>query len=112
MKTLKGRPIGLKAIMTEVQMYEHLKKIASQWEQEGFSKQEVFQAITSKVRPLAYGFYWHRYPEAQTKIQRAYAKFSLSYVGKIVERISPAKKTVSKPKPKIDMNNLLAQFNV
>lgn len=85
-KTLRGRAIGLKAIMTKEQMLEHLRKIAKEWEAEGFSKNEVFQAITSKIRPLAYGFYWYRNPEAQINVREAYKEFSIEYTGKEIER--------------------------
>ncbi|MCD6124316.1 hypothetical protein J7J62_03995 [bacterium] len=74
MKTLKGRPIGLKAYMTKDQMKRHLLKIKEKWEKEGFTKNQVINAIYTKCKPLGLvsNFYWKRYPEAAENLRQAW----------------------------------------
>lgn len=79
MKTLKGRPIGLKAYMTKEEMIKKLKENVEQWRKEGFSDNEIYNALVKKVRPLIYGFYWARYPEAVTTLKEAWAEFTMIF---------------------------------
>jgi len=74
MKTLKGRPIGLKAYMSVEQMKKHLLKIKEEWEKEGFTENEVINAIYVKCKPLGLvsNFYWKRYPEAAENLRQAW----------------------------------------
>jgi len=75
MNTLRGRPINLKATMTEAEMLAQIKENEKNWLAEGFSLAEIKNAMAAKMRPLAVGFYWHRYPEAQERINRVAEKY-------------------------------------
>lgn len=90
MRTLKGRPIGLKAFMSKEQMKKHLIKIREEWLAEGFSENEVTNAILSKAHPLLVGYYWARFPEASERLAEALRELGYP-VGK------RPKQAVSKP---------------
>ncbi len=74
MRTLKGRPIGLKAHMSVEQMKRHLLKIKQEWQKEGFTENEVINAIYVKCKPLGLvsNFYWKKYPEAAKNLRQAW----------------------------------------
>ena len=77
-KTLKGRPIGLKASMSKEEMKNHLLKKLKEWVEEGFSEEEVKQAIYNKCKPLGLvsNFYWNRYPEASQRLREVWEELN------------------------------------
>ena len=108
MKTLKGRPIGLNAKMTQEQMFNQLERNAQLWQQEGFSKEEITAAMIAKARPLINGYYWARYPDAQERCRQALEKFLRKYG--LDATIGKAKRQGSK---KIERpRDLLSQFRI
>lgn len=72
--TLKGRPIGLKASMSKEEMKNHLLTKLRNWKQEGFSEEEVKQAIYTKCKPLGLtsNFYWRKHPEASQRLKEVF----------------------------------------
>lgn len=89
--SLKGRPIGLKAAMTEREMILHLVQTVQDWTNEGFSMNEIDNAIVAKCSPLIHGYYWNRYPDSSERLIRALKKlgFDSCYSArKIVKNLS------------------------
>lgn len=74
MKTLKGRPVRLKAVMSEQEMLEQLRNNEQEWLREGFSRDEILFSQEKKVRALR--MYWHRYPEAIERVEKAWQSYA------------------------------------
>ncbi len=105
---LKGRPIGLHANMSVEEMQNHLIKIKQLWLAEGYSKEEVDNAILSKCRPLLIGFYWRNYPESCRKLSEALQ--NLNYQTEhIPQKINKLNKPI-KNIVKIKEESLIEQF--
>ncbi len=88
--SLKGRAIRLKANMSTEEMLTQLKENEEDWRKEGYSKDEILAAQESKIRPLIYGYYWKRYPDAQQRAEEAwnqYAGFDIKGKGKAIAPI-------------------------
>jgi len=109
MRTLKGRPIGLNARMSEDQMLQQLEHNRQTWQREGFSQEEIISAIMAKARPLINGYYWARYPDAQERCRRALERFLKTH-GLSVE-FKQKRKTVPPNRPRKPFN-LLDQFKI
>ena len=89
-KTLKGRPIGLKASMTKEEMKNHLIAKKQEWLEEGFTEEEVLEAIWVKCKPLGLvsNFYWNRYPESSDRLRLAFEELEEKGILKSYESIS------------------------
>ena len=89
-KSLKGRPIGLKASMSKEEMKNHLLKIKQLWSREGFSEEEVMAAIINKCKPLGLSssFYWNRYPDACQRLRETFEELGWEYEKTIPESMS------------------------
>jgi len=98
MLNLKGVPIGLKAYMDHKEMKEHLMNKIKTWEKKGFSHNEVKQAIITKCRPLVYGYYWHRYPDASQTLHKVLMELNIPIETKLPKepKISANKKRKSR----------------
>ena len=114
-KTLRKRPIELKHFMSKDEMINKLFQKYNEWINEGFDKDEVFNAIYSKVRPLMYGFYWHRYPRSQDVIKVAFKDFcnrlGISYPEKQIKAKFKKPRNVKRNGAQKNAN-YLEQFNV
>ena len=119
MNTLQGRPIGLKAKMTGLEMQGHLIQKIKEWTQEGFSKPEIDNAIITKCKPLIFGYYWHRSPEASNilegvlkdlglEIEQDYNDSMRSFRKALNKKVEIKEKQKEKTKEKV--NNFLEQF--
>ena len=97
-KSLRGRPIGLKANMTKEEMKFHLLKIKQQWKEEGFSEEEVNNAIISKCKPLVYGFYWHRFPYASQTLEEVLNELGLEIERTIQDSMRKLRKVLKTKK--------------
>jgi len=125
-KTLKGRPIGLKASMTKEEMKNHLIVKKQEWLEEGFTEEEVLEAIWVKCKPLGLvsNFYWNRYPESSERLRLAFEELEEKGILKSYESVSDSfkklrrvlKKDNEKKKTKFNsdkimkVKNFLSQF--
>lgn len=108
MRSLKGRPIGLKAFMSKEQMKKHLIKVREEWLAEGFSENEVTNAILSKVHPLLVGYYWARFPESSERLAEVLRELGYP-VGKRPKQAAPKPPTSKLRKTAVD-GSLALQF--
>ena len=109
MRTLKGRPIGLNARMSEDQMLQQLEHNRQTWQHEGFSQEEIISALIAKARPLINGYYWARYPDAQERCRRALERFLKTYGLNIKFK---QKRKITSPKRPEKSFSLLDQFKI
>lgn len=121
---LRGRPIGLKANMTKEEMKNHLIKKLEEWQKEGYTKEEVKQAIYSKCKPLGLtsNFYWAKYPGSAERLRQAWRELnwniaetyqdSFNKLGNILKTLTNKNKGKEEKKEKINTNNnnFLNQF--
>jgi len=101
-KSLKGRPIGLKASMSKEEMKNHLLKIKQLWSREGFSEEEVMTAIINKCKPLGLSssFYWNRYPDACQRLRETFEELGWEYEKTILESMSNLRRALQNPENK------------
>ena len=107
MLNLKGIPIGLKAYMDHKEMKTHLINKIEEWQKKGFSDNEVKQAIITKCRPLVYGYYWHRYPDASQTLHKVLIELNIPIETKPSKAPTNRK---SKSRRKSKDNDFLKQF--
>ena len=102
MKTLKGRPIGLKAYMSVEQMKKHLLKIKKEWQKEGFAENEVINAIYTKCKPLGLvsNFYWKRYPGAAENLRQAWKELGWVENETIIDSFAKLRTTLESSRKK------------
>ena len=106
---LRGRKVNLKAYMTVDEMVEQLRENEKHWIEEGFGREEIVSAQNNKVRPLIYGFYWHRFPDAQERAKEAWKLYSGQEISTKVNRTSTPK--TERRTIKADRNHdFMAQF--
>ena len=101
-KSLKGRPIGLRASMSKEEMKSHLLKIKLLWSREGFSEEEVMTAIINKCKPLGLSssFYWNRYPDACQRLRETFEELGWEYEKTILESMSNLRRALQNPENK------------
>ena len=110
---LSGRPIGLKAYMNEEEMKNHLISVKKDWLEEGFSEDEVDNAILSKCHPLIIGYYWHRYKSSSERLAKVLKElgYSVEFTPKIIKKrdinLEEIKNRINEPKKR---ENLMEQF--
>lgn len=109
MHSLRGRPIGLKAFMSKEQMKKHLIKLREEWLAEGFSENEVTNAILSKVHPLLVGYYWARFPESSERLAEVLRELGYP-VGKQPKQVATSKPPAAKLKRAAVDGSLALQF--
>ncbi|HDN86125.1 MAG TPA: hypothetical protein ENG49_02755 [Candidatus Omnitrophica bacterium] len=99
-KSLKGRPIGLRASMSKEEMKSHLLKIKLLWSREGFSEEEVMTAIINKCKPLGLSssFYWNRYPDACQRLRETFEELGWEYEKNISDSMNRLRKALQNPK--------------
>ena len=110
-KTLKRRPIGLKASMTKEEMKNHLLNKLKEWQEEGFSEEEVKQAIYTKCKPLGLtsNFYWSRYPEASQRLREVWEELK-SYFDSMKKLRQALKNPKNEEKIREIQKDFLKQF--
>jgi len=99
-KSLKGRSIGLKANMSKEEMKNHLLSKLKEWQEEGFSEEEVMQAIISKCKPLGLtsNFYWNRYPKASQRLREVFEELGWEYEKSIYDSMKRLRQALKNPK--------------
>ena len=111
-KTLKGRPIGLKASMTKEEMKNHLLSKLKEWQEEGFTEEEVKQAIYTKCKPLGLtsNFYWSRYPEASQRLREVFEELGWEYEKTISDSMKKLRQALKNPKNEEKMKEIQKDF--
>ena len=111
-KILKGRPIGLKASMSKEEMKNHLLKKLKEWMEEGFSEEEVKQAIYNKCKPLGLtsSFYWSRYPAACQRLREAWKELNWDVKESFQDSIRKLNQALKNYKEKRIEKDFLKQF--
>jgi len=107
MLNLKGVPIGLKAYMDQKEMKDHLVNKMKEWQKQGFSDNEVKQAIITKCRPLVYGYYWHRYPDASQTLHKVLMELNMPIETKLPKK---TKTSANRKRKSRKTNNFIEQF--
>ncbi|RLG16040.1 hypothetical protein DRN69_01885 [Candidatus Pacearchaeota archaeon] len=109
-KSLKGRPIGLKISMSKEEMKNHLITKKQEWLKEGFTEEEVLEAIWVKCKPLGLvsNFYWNRYPESSERLRLAFEELEKEGILKSYETITDSFKKLRKV---LKRDNKNTEFN-
>jgi len=111
-KTLKGRPIGLKASMTKEEMKNHLLNKLKEWMEEGFTEEEVKQAIYNKCKPLGLtsNFYWSRYPEASQRLREVWEELNWNIKESYFDSMRKLRQALKNPKNQEKIREIQKDF--